>query len=81
MRERDPVEEHPLQEELAGNVQEEKLTLAQVLEADEVFLTGTTTEVTGVKEIDRQEVGTGEPGPVTRRLSDAYRALWQKECT
>ncbi len=40
--------------------------------ADEVFLTGTATEVTPVREIDGRVVGKGEPGPITRRLQDAF---------
>ena len=40
--------------------------------ADEVFLTGTATEVTPVREIDGRPVGKGEPGPITRGLQDAF---------
>ena len=40
--------------------------------ADEVFMTGTAAEVTPVREIDNRRIGTGEPGPVTKALQDAY---------
>jgi branched-chain amino acid aminotransferase len=40
--------------------------------ADEVFLTGTAAEVTPVREIDGRTIGTGKPGPVTRRLQETY---------
>ena len=42
--------------------------------ADEVFLTGTTTEVLPVVRIDGRSVGSGAPGPLTRRLRAAYLA-------
>lgn len=38
--------------------------------ADEVFLTGTLTEVLGLVEVDGREVGGGSVGPITRRLHD-----------
>jgi D-alanine transaminase len=66
--------------ELAGEVHEEAVPLEAALAADEIFLTGTTTEVTGVVELDGRPVGAGTPGPVTLRLGDAYEALWRREC-
>ena len=41
--------------------------------ADECFLTGTGAEVIPVSKIDGREVGAGQPGPVTRRLIEAFR--------
>jgi branched-chain amino acid aminotransferase len=43
--------------------------------AEEVFLTGTAAEVTPVREIDGRLVGTGEPGPVTRKAQDLFSDL------
>jgi branched-chain amino acid aminotransferase len=43
--------------------------------ADEVFLTGTATELTPVREIDGRRIGGGKRGPVTARLQDMYAAL------
>jgi branched-chain amino acid aminotransferase len=40
--------------------------------ADEVFLTGTAAEVTPVRSVDRLPVGGGTPGPITKRLQDAF---------
>lgn len=48
--------------------------LADVLAAEEVILVGTTSEVISIVAIDDQPVGTGRPGPISRRLWDAYRA-------
>jgi branched-chain amino acid aminotransferase len=42
--------------------------------ADECFLTGTGAEVIPVTKIDGREIGTGQPGPVTKRLIEAFRA-------
>lgn len=52
---------------------ERSLTRAELLEADEVFLTATTIEVMPVRTIDGRRVG-GGAGPVTRRLQDLYCA-------
>jgi len=40
--------------------------------ADEVFLTGTAAEVTPVREIDGRPIGSGEPGPITRKAQDLF---------
>ncbi len=45
--------------------------------ADEVFITGTTVEITPVVEIDGEKIADGKPGPVTRRLQDSFRAFVQ----
>jgi branched-chain amino acid aminotransferase len=42
--------------------------------ASEVFFTGTACEVTPVREIDKISIGTGEPGPITRKLQAAFSA-------
>jgi branched-chain amino acid aminotransferase len=40
--------------------------------ADEVFLTGTATEVTPVREVDDRRIGDGRVGPITRSLQQRY---------
>lgn len=42
-------------------------------ELDELFLAGTTAEVLPVISVDGRSVGTGRPGPVTRRLQSEFR--------
>jgi D-amino acid aminotransferase len=39
----------------------------------ELFLTGTTSEVLPIVRVDSQQIGDGKPGPVTRRLQEAYQ--------
>lgn len=46
-----------------------------VYNADECFLTGTGAEVVPVVEVDGRQIGDGRPGPVTRRLVEAFRGL------
>jgi branched-chain amino acid aminotransferase len=45
----------------------------QLFKADEVFLTGTTKEVTPVAAVNDCIIGDGTPGPVTMALFEAYR--------
>ena len=40
--------------------------------ADECFLTGTGAEVIPVTKIDNRPIGTGQPGPITRKLIEAF---------
>ncbi|MGM0555566.1 MAG: aminotransferase class IV [Myxococcota bacterium] len=50
-----------------------RLTLDDLLGADELFVTGTLTEVLGIVAVDDTPIGDGAVGPVTRRLERAYR--------
>jgi branched-chain amino acid aminotransferase len=61
-----------LARDLGHSVDEETLARSDLYSADEVFLTGTAAEVTPVREIDRQPVGSGRRGPVTQQLQEAY---------
>lgn len=49
-------------------LQERDYTIDELKRAQEVFLTGTTTEVMPVVRVDDTTIGAGEPGPLTRRL-------------
>jgi branched-chain amino acid aminotransferase len=62
-----------LAQTLGYEVQEANLIRTELYLADEVFLTGTAAEVTPVRSIDDHELG--PPGPVTRRLQEAYLDL------
>ena len=52
---------------------EAELDLKDLDAADEVFLTGTTREVTPVVTVDGRAVGDGKPGPITARLLAEFR--------
>ena len=43
--------------------------------ADEVFFTGTAAEVTPIRSIDRILVADGNPGPITRQLSEEFLGI------
>jgi D-alanine transaminase len=51
----------------------EPLTEAELGIADEMFITGTTTEVVPITTLNGKAVGTGSPGPMTKRLMALYR--------
>jgi branched-chain amino acid aminotransferase len=53
-------------------VKEEKFTRDTMYLADELFMTGTAAEVTPVREVDNRRIGTGSPGPVTKRIQESY---------
>jgi branched-chain amino acid aminotransferase len=69
--------------ELAGEARipakEQRLTRFDVYTADECFLSGTGAEVMPIAEVDGRTIGTVTPGPVTKRLSEAFHALVRKE--
>lgn len=56
-------------------IQKRFVSQAELYEADEVFLTGTTVEVLGVVRIDRKVIGDGRPGPITQRLTTSFANL------
>jgi branched-chain amino acid aminotransferase len=53
-------------------IREDRVTRTDLHYADEVFMTGTAAEVTPVRLIDDKPVGSGEPGPVTRRAQELF---------
>jgi D-alanine transaminase len=54
-------------------VREQVLKRDDLAEVSELFLTGTTSEVLPVVRVDGRPIGDGRPGPITRRLQEAYR--------
>jgi len=54
-------------------VSEEDIPAERLYQADECFLTGSAAEVIAVTKIDDQLVGDGKAGPVTQKLSAAFR--------
>jgi D-alanine transaminase len=51
---------------------QEVIHLDQLYDLDEVFLTGTTTEIMPVVQVDGRIIVDGEPGPLTRKLIRAF---------
>jgi branched-chain amino acid aminotransferase len=52
-------------------VQIRDISRQELLEADEVFITGTNKGIVPVIKVDESQIGTGTPGPLTRQLTDA----------
>jgi branched-chain amino acid aminotransferase len=44
--------------------------------ADEVFMCGTAAEITPIRSVDGKPVGTGKPGPLTRRIQELFFGLF-----
>ena len=59
-------ESHQLQ------LEERRFSLDEALSADEAFISGASSYVLPVREIDAQKVGHEVPGPVTRRMREVY---------
>jgi branched-chain amino acid aminotransferase len=60
------------------DVREEVLLPKDLDAADEMFITSTTRELSPVVRVDDRVVGSGEPGPITKTLLDAYRRKAQE---
>lgn len=60
-------------------VREQHVPRESLYVADELFFTGTASEVTPIRSVDRIEVGTGRAGPVTLRLQKAFLQLVKGE--
>ena len=61
-----------LAEELGISYKIKKLTVEDVLEADESFFSGTAAEVVPINSLDGNTIGSGDRGPVTERLQSIY---------
>ena len=57
-----PVVEQPIREE-------------EMFQLDELFFTGTTTDIQPINNVDGRKIGTGKPGPVVKEIQDAYEEL------
>ena len=47
--------------------------------ADEIFFTGTAAEITPVRSVDRLQVGTGKPGPITKAVQEQFFGMTSGE--
>jgi len=51
------------------------LTPFMLFTADEAFFTGTAMEVVPIREINKRQIGTGKPGPVTKKLMAEFQKV------
>lgn len=56
-------------------LEEKNITIDDLKNADELFFTGTATEVVGVVSIDGENIGSGTPGDVTNLIRDKYLTI------
>ncbi len=68
-----------LARELGYPVREEVMPREMLYAADELFFCGTAVEVSPITSVDRIQVGTGQRGPVTKALQDAFFAIVRGE--
>ena len=61
-----------LREELGLTVEERPVERGELYLADEIFLTGTAAQITAVTRIDHRPIGSGQMGPVTKRLRSLF---------
>ena len=56
-------------------VVEERFSRDDLYIADEAFVTGTAAELTPLREVDNRVIGSGKPGPLTKKLQDTFFAI------
>jgi branched-chain amino acid aminotransferase len=65
--------------ELGYRVREAIMPREMLYMADELFFSGTAVEVTPITSVDRITIGSGERGPVTRAIQDAFFGIVRGE--
>lgn len=65
--------------EMGLKIWERPIDRSELYSADEVFLTGTATEIEAVLEIDGRKISGGHPGEITKRLKASYSKLVRGE--
>lgn len=59
--------------ELGLEVRETRFPRERLYEADEAFISSSIKEVFPITRVDGRKIGTGKPGPITRKLAAAFR--------
>jgi D-alanine transaminase len=55
-------------------VREQPFSSREMFELDELWVSGTTTDVTPIVDVDGRKIGTGAPGPIAKKLYAALQA-------
>jgi branched-chain amino acid aminotransferase len=61
--------------DLGFDVEYGNLLRSDLYTAEEAFLTGTAAEVVPIASVDDRVVGSGQPGPITRRVQELYHGV------
>ena len=67
-------------EKLGISLQERRIAVEELFQAEEIFLTGTAAEVIAVTKVNGRVIGEGKAGPVTLKLLKAFRDFIRREC-
>jgi branched-chain amino acid aminotransferase len=70
-----------LLEEMGIKVIETNLGLFDLYTADEIFVTGTAAESAPLTKLDGRHIGTGKPGPLTKKMVEAFEYITQNTGT
>jgi branched-chain amino acid aminotransferase len=65
--------------DLGYEVEVENILRSDLYTADEAFLSGTAAEVVPIRSVDDRVVGSGEPGPMTRKIQEVFFAAVKGE--
>ncbi|MBS7645715.1 branched-chain-amino-acid transaminase [Candidatus Bathyarchaeota archaeon] len=60
---------------LGYQVEERNITIHEVFNADEVFVTGTAAEIVPIVEVSGRKIGNGKIGPVVKKIREEFRRL------
>jgi branched-subunit amino acid aminotransferase/4-amino-4-deoxychorismate lyase len=60
--------------------EEKALNINDVLDADEIFITNSSLQVAPVCRVEKKDIGTGKPGPMTARIRGAFQDVVKHEC-
>ena len=64
-----------LAKKLGYEVADENLTMFMLFNADELFFTGTAAEIVPIRQVNWRQIGTGNPGPVTKKLITEFQKI------
>jgi branched-chain amino acid aminotransferase len=64
--------------EIAVPAREKLMHIGDVYKADELFLTSSIRLIIAVTEVDGMKLGDGQPGPITRKIANAYKTLVER---
>jgi branched-chain amino acid aminotransferase len=64
-----------LARKLGYEVKEKNITPYELFNAEEVFFTGTAAEILPVREINKRQINSGKPGPITKKLIEEFAKL------
>ena len=62
-------------QDLGYEVREQTLPREMLYMADEMFFSGTAAELTPIRSVDRIQVGSGKPGPITKAIQDQFMGI------